>query len=138
MTWLDGTFCVAIAFFKNPMMTTILTKEVVINKIPGAMVAIVKTAMTCKVEETSCGFSAVPMSTFTLGISGWHMFFLLVFIIVSIVISLYRERGYNSRIYCNQNVFVKCMGFVLLALVIVCFGNYGPGYESLQFIYAGF
>ena len=75
---------------------------------------------------------------FTLGISGWHMFFLLVFIIVSIVISLYRERGYNSRIYCNQNVFVKCMGFVLLALVIVCFGNYGPGYESLQFIYAGF
>ena len=52
------------------MITTIRTKDVVIIKIPGAIVASVKTAMTCRVEATCSGFSAVPTSTLTLGIIG--------------------------------------------------------------------
>ena len=69
-TWFGGTFCVASAFRRKPIITTIRTKDVVIIKMPGASVANVKTAMTCKVEATCSGFSAVPTSTLTLGIIG--------------------------------------------------------------------
>lgn len=75
---------------------------------------------------------------FTLGIDGWHMFFLFIFIVMAVMVSWFREKGLTCSTFCKQNVVVKCLGFLTLAFIIVCFGNYGPGYESLQFIYAGF
>ncbi len=69
-TWFGGTFCVDIAFRKKPITTTIRTKEVVIIKMPGAIVTIVSNANTCSVDDTSAGLFAVPTSTLTLGITG--------------------------------------------------------------------
>ena len=37
---------------------------------PGTIVKIVNNAITCKVDETCSGFSAVPTSTFIFGIIG--------------------------------------------------------------------
>ena len=58
------------ALRRKPIITTIRTNEVVMSRMAGAIVAKVKTAMTCSVEATCSGFSAVPTSTFTLGIIG--------------------------------------------------------------------
>ena len=55
------------ALRKKPITTTILTNEVVMIKTAGVIETIVKSAITCKVDETFSGESAAPSSTLTLG-----------------------------------------------------------------------
>ena len=75
---------------------------------------------------------------FELGIDRAHMGFLIVCIGFAAYISILREKGFTSKQFCEKNVLIKCSGFLVLLTAIVSFGNYGPGIDSLQFIYAGF
>ncbi len=76
---------------------------------------------------------------FSLGLDIKDYIIVLIALIVVLVISILKEKGYEVReLIKKQNIFVRWSIYYLLILAIIIFGAYGPGYVPVDPIYADF
>lgn len=76
---------------------------------------------------------------FSLGLDIKDYLILLIALIVILIISILKEKGYAvHELIKKQNIFVRWSIYYLLILSIIVFGAYGPGYVPVDPIYADF
>lgn len=75
---------------------------------------------------------------YSLGVDQSHLNAVVFFIVILIIVSILREKGFTCDSYLSQNVLVKCAGVYLLIMVTVLFGYYGPEFNVSSFIYGSF
>ncbi|MBQ6334432.1 MAG: MBOAT family protein [Erysipelotrichaceae bacterium] len=84
--------------------------------------------------------SAFNAQTFTdLGISIREWILCLICVIVIMAVDVIKERGIDIRESIDKkNLVVRWTFYLLLIMLILVFGKYGPGYEASNFIYGNF
>lgn len=72
------------------------------------------------------------------GLGSFDWVILLVAIILWIVVSFLRERGYSAKNFVEQNAPAKIFVFAFAIIFIAVYGIYGESFQASDFIYAGF
>jgi len=62
----------------------------------------------------------------------------IVMILILLVGSILKEKGTGIEVFLKQNTIVRYASCILLILLIILFGAYGPQFSANAFIYAGF
>lgn len=76
---------------------------------------------------------------FSYGVSEKEMFVLFLALLVLLAVSILQESGMKIReTLAKQNLLFRWMMILLLLLVVLVFGVYGPEYDARAFIYGGF
>lgn len=76
---------------------------------------------------------------FSYGVSEKEMFILFLAILVLLVVGILQESGVKIReSLAKQNLLFRWGMILLLLLVILVFGVYGPDYDAKAFIYGGY
>lgn len=67
----------------------------------------------------------------------WHV--LAVALLIVLVVSIINEKKGDVRdVIARQNIVIRWSIFYIIILMVVVFGNYGPGYDAADFIYQAF
>ena len=73
------------------------------------------------------------------GLDKYDWLLVLVMLIAVIIINILREKGVNvADALLRKNILVRWALLFSLVMIIIIFGCYGPGFEEVDLIYAGF
>jgi len=85
------------------------------------------------------GSNLLSFSTISLGVSKYDLLLLLFAIQLLLAVDVLHSKGYKIReIFEKQNVIFRYVILLVAIFSIIIFGIYGPGYNSVDFIYGGF
>ncbi len=139
-----NTECFSFRLFQMARTYAVLCVSRIITQAPslGEAVRMMKALVQDRIFLTAPGldfFTGITGEIYTFGVDQKNMLLLLAALLVLLTVGILQENGIRIReTLAKQNLLFRWGLILLLLLVILVFGIYGPGYDARAFIYGGY